>query len=585
MFYTLIAMTTNPIRDETYFTSPATEWQRRYEALRASMVERLPDKAVANRFGYTTGYLRVLRHQFRHGLLDFHEPVPEGSQQRRTVNAEARAKIRTWREQRLSVGEIAELLCEDGTEISVRTVARVLAEEGFAKLPRRTGIKVGRTVKGAQIPDRSETVDLASLEGQSFECAGAGAFLFAPFIAQLGLPEVIRSAGLPESKAIPALNYFLSFLTLKLLGTERYAHVSDHAFDPGLGLFAGLNVLPKCTAMSTYSYSLDDVHIHKLQAAFVKKAQKLGLYEGDIINLDFHTMPHYGDESVLEKHWAGARGKVMKGALTLIAQDAGSKLMVYTASDIQRQEADDQVLQFNTYWEGIRNGKASPKFIFDSRLTSYKQLSALNSGGVKFITLRRRGKKLVQDIAKIKDWTKIHIPHPKRKFPDPEVHASEVKLKGYEGKLRQVVMRGNGHEEPAIIITNDYEVPLELLVGDYARRWRVENGIAEAVNFFHLNSLSSPILVKIHFDVALSMIADTLYSMLAHKLRGFEECNAPKICRDFVQGKATVAVKEGRVRVTYPRKAHNPILRQVPWHLLPLEVPGLGGAPLELRFL
>ena len=578
-------MTTNPIRDATYFTSPATEWQRRYEALRASMVERLPDKAVANRFGYTPGYLRVLRHEFRHGLLDFHEPVPEGSQQRRTVNAEARAKIRAWREQRLSVGEIAELLCEDGTEVSVRTVARVLAEEGFAKLPRRTRIKVGLTVKGTQIPERTETVTVADLEGKSFECAGAGAFLFAPFLAQLDLPEVVRSAGLPESKAIPALNYFMSFLALKLLGTERYAHVSDHAFDPGLGLFAGLNVLPKCTAMSTYSYALDDVHIHKLQAAFVKKAMTLGLYEGDIVNLDFHTMPHYGEESVLEKHWAGARGKVMKGALTLIAQDAGSKLMLYTASDIQREEADDQVLRFNTYWEGLRKGKTPPKFIFDSRLTSYKQLSALNTGGVKFVTLRRRGKKLVQDIAKIKDWTKIHIPHAKRKYPDPEVHVSEVKLTGYAGKVRQVVMRGNGHEEPAIVITNDYEVPLELLVGDYARRWRVENGIAEAVKFFHLNSLSSPILVKIHFDVALSMIADTLYSMLAHKLRGFEECDAPKICRDFVQGKATVAVKDGRVTVTYPRKAHNPVLRQIAWHLLPLEVPGLGSAPLELRFL
>jgi hypothetical protein len=549
------------------------------------MVERLPDKAVANRFGYTPGYLRVLRHEFRHGLLDFHEPVPEGSQQRRTVNAEARAKIRAWREQRLSVGEIAELLCEDGTEVSVRTVARVLAEEGFAKLPRRTRIKVGLTVKGTQIPERTETVTVADLEGKSFECAGAGAFLFAPFLAQLDLPEVVRSAGLPESKAIPALNYFMSFLALKLLGTERYAHVSDHAFDPGLGLFAGLNVLPKCTAMSTYSYALDDVHIHKLQAAFVKKAMKLGLYEGDIINLDFHTMPHYGEESVLEKHWAGARGKVMKGALTLIAQDAGSKLMLYTASDIQREEADGQVLRFNTYWEALRKGKTPPKFIFDSRLTSYKQLSALNTGGVKFITLRRRGKKLVQDIAKIKDWTKIHIPHAKRKYPDPEVHASEAKLTGYAGKVRQVVMRGNGHEEPAIVITNDYAVPLELLVGDYARRWRVENGIAEAVKFFHLNSLSSPILVKIHFDVALSMIADTLYSMLAHKLRGFEECDAPKICRDFVQGKATVAVKEGRITVTYPRKAHNPVLRQIDWHLLPMEVPGLGSAPLELRFL
>jgi hypothetical protein len=39
------------------------------------------------------------------------------------------------------------------------------------------------------------------------------------------------------------------------------------------------------------------------------------------------------------------------------------------------------------------------------------------------------------------------------------------------------------------------------MVGNYARRWRVENGIAEAVKFFHLNALSSPILVKVHFDV------------------------------------------------------------------------------------
>jgi len=579
-------MITNEIRDATYFTSPATEWQRRYEALRASMVERLPDKAVADRFGYSPGYLRLLRHQFRHGLLDFHEPVPEGGHQRRTVSAETRAKIRAWREQNLSIGEIAELLSEDGTEISVRTVARVLSEEGFAKLPRRTRIKVGRTVKGAEIPDRSEAVTLTQLQGQTFECAGAGAFLFAPFLAQLDLPGVVRSAGLPESKVIPALSYFLSFLSLKLLGTERYAHVSDHAFDPGLGLFAGLNVLPKCTAMSTYAYSLDEVHIQKLQAAFVSKVMKLGLYQGDIINLDFHTMPHYGDESVLQKNWAGARGKVMKSALTLVAQDAGSKLMLYTATDIRREEADDQVLEFNAFWKGLRKGKAQGcKFIFDSRLTSYAQLSALNQDGVKFITLRRRGKTLLQEIEQIKDWTRIHIPHEKRKYPNPEVHDSQIKLRGYEGTLRQVVMRGNGHEEPAIVITNDHEAPLELLVSDYARRWRVENGIAEAVKFFHLNSLSSPILVKIHFDVALTVIADTLYSMLAHKLRGFEACDAPKICRDFVRGKATVAVKDGKVTVTYPRKAHNPILRQVPWHLLPMELPGLGGAPLELRFL
>ncbi|HOG91312.1 MAG TPA: hypothetical protein PLV50_12285 [Smithella sp.] len=117
--------------------------------------------------------------------------------------------------------------------------------------------------------------------------------------------------------------------------------MGDHAFDPGLGLFADINFLPKCTAMSTYSYSLDEVHILKLQQAFVKKAASLGLYDGSVINLDFHTIPHYRDESVLQEHWAGARGRRMKGALTLFAQDASSKLVLYTAADLMKEEANE----------------------------------------------------------------------------------------------------------------------------------------------------------------------------------------------------------------------------------------------------
>ena len=78
----------------------------------------------------------------------------EGSARRRRVSAETRRKIRSWRERRLCAAEITEsVLLEDGVDISVRTVERVLAEEGFEKLPRRTRLKIGRTVQGAQIPD------------------------------------------------------------------------------------------------------------------------------------------------------------------------------------------------------------------------------------------------------------------------------------------------------------------------------------------------------------------------------------------------------------------------------------------------
>ncbi len=364
--------------DASDFLHPKTEWQRRYEALRASFVERLPAQAVGARFGYSTGYVHLLRHLYRKGKVDFSELPQQGRRYR--VPAPVRKKICSWRRERLSAGEIAQLLCEEGSEISVRTVERVLAEEGFPKLPRRLGLKVSLTVKGASVPEASRAIALADLDGQRFESAAAGVFLFAPFLSQLGILDVAREAGLPGSQVIPASCNLLSFLALKLLGTERYAHVGDHSFDPGLGLFAGLNVLPKVTAFSSYSYSLDPVHIQKLQAAFVRRAAKLGLYEGRVVNLDFHTVPHYGDESVLEKHWAGARGKVMKGALTLFAQDADSKLLLYTAADIQRSEADDQVTEFLSFWRRVRRGVA-PTFVFDSRFTSYPKLSECGALG------------------------------------------------------------------------------------------------------------------------------------------------------------------------------------------------------------
>lgn len=570
--------------DEKYFLYPVHEWQRRYEALRASFVERLPAGVIADRFNYSAEYIHLLRHQFKHGKIDFSEPVPEGKVKRHRVNLDTREKIKTWREQRLTAGEITELLSEDGLDISVRTVERVLREEGFPKLPRRRRLKIGFTVKGTEVPKRSNVISIKEAQGKAFDTDSAGIFLFAPFLAQLGIEEIIQAAGLPGTKAISARSYFLSFLALKLLGTERYAHVGDHAFDPALGLFAGLNVLPKCTAMSTYSYSLDDVHILRLQKAFVRNATRIGLYDGKCVNLDFHTVPHYGNESVLEEHWAGARNKRMKGALTLFAQDGESKLILYTGADIKRSESDDQVLQFLSFWNSIRRG-IRPTLVFDSKFTSYTKLSELDSKhSVKFITLRRRGQNLIESVKKMSSWKRIEIPHVKRKYKNPHVHDSIITLRDYERGIRQIVVRGNGRENPAFLITNDFDMPVELVVGNYARRWRVENGIAEAVKFFHLNALSSPILVKVHFDVAMTMIADTLYSMLARKLRGFEDCDAPKLYRHFVRGKGIVSVKDQTVTVTYPRRAHNPILRRAAWDRLPAVAPGMEDAKLQLRF-
>ena len=59
------------MRDARFFTHPKADWQRRYEALRASFVDRLPAAAIADRFGYKPGYVRLLKHLFRTGSREF----------------------------------------------------------------------------------------------------------------------------------------------------------------------------------------------------------------------------------------------------------------------------------------------------------------------------------------------------------------------------------------------------------------------------------------------------------------------------------------------------------------------------------
>ena len=148
------------MRDHAFFTRPTLGWQRRYEALRASFVERMSAKAVAERFGYSAEYVRLLRHLFVSEKLDFTDPVPEGKAARRAVTTEIRKKIRALREKQFSASEISQLLSEEGLKISVRTVERVLAEEGLSRLPRRNRVQRSRTVKGAEIPERSEKIVL-----------------------------------------------------------------------------------------------------------------------------------------------------------------------------------------------------------------------------------------------------------------------------------------------------------------------------------------------------------------------------------------------------------------------------------------
>lgn len=583
--YYIYPFMANQINPHRYFAHPQSPGQKQYEALRAFYLDNLPARVVADRFGYTVPSFNALKQKFKSGKLSFkftEKPGPQGSRLPKEIQQRI-FEIR--RLHNLSSYRIAEILAIEGHEVNPRTISRLLQKAGFPPVPRRAKIEIGETILGAKVPQEAQILASESLEGRTVECTVGGIFLFIPLVERLGLPKIVEKAALPGSKQIPPLQYFLSFLALKLIGKERLSQINDLSFDRGMGLFAGLNVLPKCTAISDYSYRLDSLILNRLLRSFVRQMNHQHVCGSDTINLDFHAIPHYGEESVLQTQWVPTKGKRLKGALTLFAQDCESTVFNYAQADILRSEASGQILSFVKFWKKV-HGKLTSTLVFDSKLTSYEHLNTLNEMDIQFITLRRRGSKLVAGVDKIPQshWKKLHLDIPKRKYKTPFVYESDIELPGYDDKLRQVVMKGTGREHPSFLITNDFHSSVDSIIFRYAKRWRIENGIAEAVKFFSLNALSSPVLIKIHFDLLMTMIAHSLYHFISQRLRGFEECRASTIFRKFINMKAEVAIRNGNIIVKFPRRAHNPIIKAAQLDKVPCEISWLGKRKMIFEF-
>ena len=576
------------MRDDmkSFFLDPSQPKHRQYEALRAYALEEKSAKDAAVSFGFSEKTLFAMAHDLRTGKLVFFPKSTTGPKQRQAPEY-LRETIRSLRKEKLSAVDIHTKLSGDGMSISLSTVERVLRDAGFGKLPRRTNAARGLSVKNTLIPQPARNLDFSDLKPFSAECQVAGLFFFIPYIMESGLIETFQSLPLPQSKQIGGTQAMLSLLALKLIGGERLSHVRQYDNDAGLGLFSGMNYLPKPTYMGTYSCLASAQLCRDLQKKIVAGfiAREPEFFNGATINLDFHSIPHFGEQSAMEKVWCGARNKALKGANTFFAQDAETNALLYANADVLRKNSSKEIMRFVDYLKDIK-GVINQTLVFDSRLTKYKILGEIDSAGAKFITLRQRGKTLAAQTAAIppEKWLKVHLPIPKRKHQNFLVHENEVFLKGCPVPLRQIILKDHGRAESTYVVTNNRDLLLIDILTVYARRWRIENKLGELVDFFNLNALSSPIMVRIHFDLLISVAADFLYHRFAADLPRFEKHLAPDIFRNFVDMPGIVRYNGDTFEVRLRKRAHTPILMGVKKLLQPIVTPWLGGKPLRIVF-
>lgn len=557
---------------EIFFLKPKERRHILYEALRKSFIEKTSDKEICEMFQINFNTFRSLKKDFNRMLRQNQNPAPlffspSTIGKRGKNEPELVKKIIALRASNLSVPEIKAILSSDGISISFWKIDKILKAHNFPPLPRRTQqLRQQITVpKDFKVP---ESYPLEFPLTDKFESINGAIFLFYPILKSLHIDKIIDEAGYPETGQMSRLNAVLSFLALKLINTKRLSHSNDYSIDKGLGLFSGLNVLPKNAWFGSYSYRVDREMNRRFLRALNKEVEKTAPNTGDF-NLDFTTIPHWGDASVLERNWSNSRHVGLKSVLALLVQEQDSRFLKYSDAEIKHADMSGAILDFVDFY---KSGKGKINcLIFDSKFTTYAHLDRLNKDDIKFLTLRRRSSKMVEAIERIdKDkWKHIKLGnHVRRKHRNLLVYESNITLKDYDGPLRQLVVRNNGREHPAFIVTNDFDISIKQVVLKYARRWLVEQAISEQIEFYYLNRLNSSIVVKVDFDLTMSVFADTVYKLFSKQIPGFENSKAETIYRSFIKNYAHFNVNAEQnkiIKITLNKKVHLPLLYETDW--------------------
>src|SRR6266545_2758990 len=386
-----------PHRPEAeFFADPIDTAQRRYEALRAYFLEGATAAQAAARFGYAKASVQAMVRDFRRGDRDFFA-------RRRPGPRVAPAK-QAARDQALRLRAAGH---------SITEITQALAT----------------TPQPLRLPSDF-----------------AGLLLLVPGLVALDLPGAVSAAHFPGTREVPAISSVLSLLALKATGRRRVSHVDDVATDPALATFAGLESLPKATALGTYSYRLTRRHDQRLLAALGPAMVRTGQATGTDFDLDFHAIMHYGHDVALETHYVPRRSQRTESVLTFFAHDGQTRNLVYANADLTKADQAGEALTFARHWQQA-TGKLPELLVFDSKVTTGAGLFELHQAGIRFLAVR-----------------------------------------------------GLGHEAPTLILTNNHTAKPAKLIDRYAKRMIIEQRLAEQIRSFHLDALSSAVALNVDLD-------------------------------------------------------------------------------------
>jgi len=382
-----------------YFSNKDLVIKKKYDALRDFFYHNIPAETISKNYGYSISAFYSLIRDFKEHLKEkpdhdfFFQTKKIGRQH--VENSELDELIISLRKKNFSTEDILVILHSKSYDVSYMYVYTLLTKNGFSKLTKRSAKEKAKQAPPKLQAEKSVTL---SFKKEEFSSQNVALFCFRLLIEKYGITKIIQQSAYPQTKGIDKLSSILCFVALKLSNIRRYSADDIWCMDRGGGLFAGLNVLPKDGWYSTYSNRV----IKEMNTSFLKSLHQIWVENellSDTINLDFTTIPYWGDDQHLENNWSGKRTKALASMLAVLAQDPDTGIIDYGDADVRHQNQNQTVLEFVDFYTKNNDSNHNLKYlVFDSKFTIYENLSKINMKGIKFITIRIRSQSLVNKI-------------------------------------------------------------------------------------------------------------------------------------------------------------------------------------------
>ena len=395
--------------------------------------------------------------------------------------------------------------------------------------------------KPIEVTRQSIHTELEALLKRGFTTTHAGGFFFIPYLMELDLYKSLSEFNIRKTTGIPNERIALQLIWEPLFGYTKGIRAVDPVSQTDFGVLSGLPFI--CSASTEYRFLSESTveGSENFQIYLGKRLNQLGYIQGDVINMDGHSIKLFSRKEMKASYLSKDRtyGKALR---TFYTQDQASKKPLFAKvaySGTTVAQVTPQLVEANKKILGGPFLSVNDKEWFIGSLLD--QLDKIH--GIQVLLPVKRTPKRMREMKA--------IPFEKFKYLyyNQPIAKLMTDLNGFTGKMKMFVKR-NSDGTFFALITNKKYFRAARAMEYYQKRWRIENFFNENV-FLGLDRLPSLELNSIQTGLTLKMVSFHLIDNFRKNLpEPFCTMKPESIYQHFIQGvQGKVQIKKDKLQV------------------------------------